>query len=142
MVLALSPEQLGPSGDDGRSIWGVVMDTGLADHGWHCLVALADGTSSLYTSAAFGIIGAGAHETVRRAADALLASTETHLDLFGDDADDSTPPEGTVAIRALTFSGRKSVSAPESELGYGRHPAAEVFHAAHAVITEMRQIVE
>ena len=85
-------------------MWGVVMDTGLADDGWHSLVVLADGTTSLYTSAAFGIIGAGTHEQVRLASDALLASTEQRLSSFT-----ALPRYLKCSGRAQRLSGRSAV---------------------------------
>lgn len=140
MVLALTPEQIGLTPRAGRQVWGVVMDTAIADGGWHCLVVLADGTTSLYTSAAFGIIGAGTHETVRQASGALLELVDQQQELFAPDRDSAVPQPGMVAIRALTFGGRLAVVAPESELGHGRHVASPVFHAAHAVITQTRLV--
>jgi hypothetical protein len=119
MVLGLAPEQVGVTPAVGRQVWGVVMDTAMADGGWHSLAVLADGTTSLYTSAAFGIIGAGAHESVRPASDALLRLAEQQLDLFTPDSDDAVPAAGMVAIRALTFGGRLAVVAPEDDSATG-----------------------
>lgn len=49
MVLALTPDEIGLTPGAGRHVWGVVMDTAMADGGGHFLVTLADGTTSLYT---------------------------------------------------------------------------------------------
>lgn len=141
MVLALTPEEIGLTPGAGRQVWGVVMDTAMADGGWHSLVVLADGTTSLYTSAAFGVIGAGTHEAVRVASDALLDVADQQLDVFAGDSEDAVPSAGMVAIRALTFDGRCAVVAPEDELGHGRHAASPVFYAAHEVITQTRLVV-
>jgi hypothetical protein len=140
MVLGLTPQEFGLAPGTGKHVWGLVMDTAMSDGGWHSLVTLADGTTSLYTSAAFGIIGAGTHESVRQASDALLELVEQQLDLFVPDSDDDVPARGIVAIRALTFDGRRAVLAPENDLGRGRHPASPVFHAVHEVITQTRLV--
>ena len=140
MVLGLAPEEVGVTPAGGRKVWGVVMDTAMADGGWHSLVVLADGTTSLYTSAAFGIIGAGAHASVRAASDALLQLAEQQLDVFTPDGDDAVPAAGMVAIRALTFGGRLAVVAPEESLGHGRHAASPLFYAVHEVITQTRLV--
>jgi hypothetical protein len=140
MVLGLEPDEIGLTTGTGRRVWGVVTDTATADGGWHSLVALADGTTSLYTSAAFGIIGAGTHESVRLVSDALLELVEQQLDLFAPDDDNAVPAPGMVAIRALTFGGRRAVVAPEGDLGHGRHAASPVFYAVHEVITQMRLV--
>ena len=140
MVLALSPEEIGLTPETAGRVWGVVMDTAMADGGWYALVVLADGTTSLYTSAAFGIIGAGTHEAVRSASGALLAAASQQLDSFTADIEDAVPPPGMVAIRALTFERRRAVVAPENDLGNGRHAASPVFYAAHEVITQTRLV--
>ena len=139
MALRISPDALGLAPRPNQRVWGVVMDTVMADGAWHCLVALGDGTTSLYTSAAFGVIGAGTHSTVRRASDALLTATESDLALFVPTATSELPEPGKVAIRALTFNGHMVVAASEDELGHGRHAASPVFYAAHDVITEIRR---
>jgi hypothetical protein len=138
MALRVSPEGLGLTPGTGGDVWGVVMDTVMADGAWHCLVVLAEGTTSLYTSGAFGVIGAGADAEVRRAGEALLTTAGAALDLFVRAETDELPAPGQVAIRALTFSGQQVVIAREDELGHGRHPASSVFYAAHDVITQVR----
>jgi hypothetical protein len=140
MALALDPLELGLSPDSGRRVWGVVMDTAMGEDEWYSLLVLADGTTSLYTSATFGVIGAGTHPGVRVASDRLLATTEEHLDRFGLTADNAIPPPGMAAIRALTFDGQLVVVAAEDEFGHGRHAVSPVFYAAHAVIGEIRQV--
>ena len=140
IVLELTSSEIGLSADPGNKVWGVVMDTGMSDGGWHSLVVLSDGTTSLYTSAAFGIIGAGMHESVRVSSDALLAGIEQSLDLFAPATDKTIPASGTVAIRALTFDGPRILLAKEGDLGHGHHSASPLFYAAQDVITAMRQV--
>lgn len=138
MALSTDPATLGLT-QGGREVWGFVMDTGMPE-GWYTVVALADGTASLYTSAAFGVIGAGTHESVAAAREVLLAASNDSLDLFDADRDASPPAPGVVVMRALTFDGRRAVIASEEELGNGGHPASSVFYAAHAVITAIRHV--
>jgi hypothetical protein len=118
------------------------MDTAFRNGGWYCLATLAEGTTSLYTSSAFGIIGAGMHATVRDASQELLGLVADRLELFDETNDQGLPAPGTVAIRALTFRGQRVVVAPEEELGNGRLPASPMFHAAHNVIGQVRMIDE
>ena len=55
---------------------------------WYALVVLADGTTSLYTSGLLGIIGGGAHETVREAGRLLWeTAADRRLELRGNDRD-------------------------------------------------------
>jgi hypothetical protein len=117
------------------------MDTTYSN-GTAAVVALADGTASLYTSSGGGLIGAGRFEPVRVAAIDLLQRVEGWLDLLGEDASATLPPVGRVTITALTYSGRRSISAGEDELVESTHPAAPVFHAVHGVIAQMRRAAD
>src|SRR5687768_16870875 len=55
-----------PGDPDGDGIRAVVFDWGIGD-GAATLVAFDDGTTSLYFSGGGGVIGAGAHDAVKRA---------------------------------------------------------------------------
>ncbi len=138
MALQLRPEDLGLTFGAGMAVWGVLMDTVMADGTWHCLVVFADGTTSLYTSSGFGVIGAGGHPRVRQASEALLRAAESELALFGPARDPELPGAGQVAIRALTVNGHLVVTTSEDDFRHGRHPTSPVFHAAHEVVTEVR----
>ena len=138
-VLTLDPADVGLATSAGS--WGVVMETGYPN-GTATLVCLCDGTTSLYTSSGFGIIGGGAHEEVVRANARLLAVLEEHLDQMAPSADRSLPGPGRTVIRALTADGQRLLEAAEDDLGEGRSVLSPVFHAAHAVITQLRLIEE
>ena len=124
-----------------RDVFGVVMDTTYT-RGVATLVALADATTSLYTSTGFGIIGGGGHPQVVTAGQSLLRTAEEHLDHFGPDESDDPPPVGSVTIRLLTFERRLAATEDESLLGAGHRPLSQVFYAAHDVIAELRRIDE
>jgi hypothetical protein len=106
------------------------------------LVALADGTTSLYTSTGGGIIGGGFHQAVAAATHAFLNCVEEHITELRPDPDTALPASGLAIIRALTYTGRLSAEAPEDDLGHGRHQLSPVFHAGHQVITQLRMIDE
>jgi hypothetical protein len=106
------------------------------------LVALGDGTTSLYLSSGGGIIGAGAHDQVAAATQQFLAVVDDHLPLLTADVDSGVPAAGRVIIRALTGQGWSGAGAPEDDLGRGPHPLSAVFRAGHGVITELRMIAE
>jgi hypothetical protein len=93
-------------------VGGVVVDV---PSGEDCatVVALADGTTSLYYSSGGGIIGAGDHASVAAAALALLAVVSQHLDGFEDVHDAALPPPSHVRFHVLTPSGRRSADVPE-----------------------------
>ena len=129
------------SGNAAEPVLAVVVETGEADY-LSAIVAVDDGTASLYTSKGFGIIGAGEHEYVREANAYLRETAAQHLHLLAGDPDDRTPEPGRVIIRILTRDGRLSAEASENELGEGQHPLSAVFHAAHDMLSRMIQIVQ
>jgi hypothetical protein len=141
-ALGLDPGEVGivPS-PDLPHVWAVLMETGYPG-GIATLVALADGTTSLYLSGGGGMIGAGGHPQVAAATLRLLGAVEQQLDRMPATLDTVLPEAGRVALRALTYSGQHAVEADEADLAYGRHPLSPVFHAAHDVITELRLIDE
>jgi hypothetical protein len=140
-LLGLDPAEVGLN-PGGSGVWAGMMDMGYPGRRWATLVVVADGTVSLYTSAGGGIIGAGAHPNVRAAGDQWLAALDHHVDLLPAVDPAPLPPEGQVTIRALRYDGQRSVTAAEDDLGHGRHPAAALFHAAHEVITQLRETSE
>ncbi len=139
-VLALKPTTVGLKPAAGP-MWGFVMDV-VTDTDWYALVVLADGSTSLYTSSTFGIIGGGAHATVREAGQALWATAEGLLDVFTLTTDTALPPAGSTTLRLLRFDGQRVVVGTEDELGAGRHPASPVFYAAHEVLGRLRLVTE
>lgn len=141
-ILNLDPAEVGlkPTGPTDR-VWACVMDTGYPE-GTATLVCLRDGTTSLYTSSGFGIIGGGVHPTVVKANAALLAILTEELDKLPPTTDESLPAVGRTVIRALTFDGPRAYEADEDDLGYERDALSPVFHAAHDVITQLRLIDE
>lgn len=141
-VLDLDPATagLGPTADRAR-LWGALMELSYPN-GVATLVALADGTTSLYTSTGGGIIGGGAHQAVVEANRAFLASVEQYIPVLGPDPDAALPAAGLVAIRALTYTGRVAATAPEEDLGRNRHRLTPVFYAGQGVLTELRLIDE
>jgi hypothetical protein len=142
-VLTFDPVRIGLPASEFDPVWGVVMDSVFADGGgWHCLAGLSDGTTSLYSSGSFGIIGGGAHDKVRTATQQLLSLTQRHLDLLAPSQNVDLPSPGRVTIRARTFEGQRTVTAAEQDLGHNRHPASALFHAAHTVVGELRKITE
>ena len=142
MALDIVPAQIGlqPS-QDLPHVFGAVMDSGIPE-GVFTLVALADGTTSLYTSSGGGVIGGGGHESVVRETKAFLAALERQLNDLEDDSRVDEPPPERVVIYALTYSGRKRAEGAVEDFGYNRHRLSPVFHAAHSVITELRRTSE
>jgi hypothetical protein len=115
------------------------MDSAFSEsENWFSLVTFAEGTTSLYTNAAFGIIGGGGHPQVRAAGEQLLRIVAERAETFTADASTELPEGGMVTMHALTFDGPRVITAAEADLVAGLHPASAVFVAAHSVITALR----
>lgn len=126
----------------GRSILAVLMETGVNGRRAYSLVAIADGTVSLYFSNGGGRIGAGEHEPVRTAAAAFLDLAQHFLPAAASCADTALPTDGNVKFFFVTTAGLLSYSAVEAELGEDRDRLTPLFYAGHAVLTEIRKLEE
>ena len=141
-VLSVEPGELEITPTEARPrVWGVLMEIGYT-LGIATLVTLSEGTTSLYFSNGGGIIGAGEHVSVRAAADAFLTSVETHLAAFT--IAETTPPPriGRVRFYVRTFGPTLTGEADDQDLSQNRHQLSPVYHAGHAVMTEIRNASE
>ncbi|MGD0834301.1 MAG: hypothetical protein ABSA40_07745 [Candidatus Dormibacteria bacterium] len=139
-ALAASPSLAGftSSGTD-RVVYGAVMDWAM-DRVVVTVLALEDGTGSVYLSTGGAVIGGGFHEPVRQAVRAFILAFEPFVDRMVADHDPQPPPQGCTDLRALTTRGRLVARAPTAEFGEGPHPMSGVFHAGQGVITVIRQL--
>lgn len=138
-ALSLTAEALGlmPTADHPR-VWAILMETGYPEL-VASLFSITDGTTSLYLSGGGGVIGAGAHESVRATLPPFFAAAEAHVARFSV-APSTPPPEvGRVRFYLRTFDGTLTAEAAEGELGQMKHPLSPVFHAGHAVIAAVRK---
>jgi hypothetical protein len=141
-ILDLEPSSVGITAGTGfPRVWGALMETGYPN-AVASVVSLVDGTTSLYTSSGFGIIGGGAHPDVVVATAAFLAAVEQSVEAFGDDHAAALPTPGETIIRALTHHGRRAVRGSEEDFVNRRHPQSSVFYAGQDVLTELRLIHE
>src|ERR1017187_220838 len=122
--------------------WGLLMETGYPN-GTATLLSMADGSASLYTSSGGGIIGGHAHETVRGAAKTFVQLAGSLHNIMSRAVDEfPLPKKGKTIFYIFTDTGILTAEAVEDDLGNGRHPLSPLFHAGHAVITELRLISE
>jgi hypothetical protein len=117
------------------------METGYSE-GTVTLVSLADGSASLYLPTGGGIIGAGEHVPVRAAGEAFLKTAEFALGEFRASSRVSDPKEGSVSFLALTHGGVLAAQSDEEGLGEGIGPLSALFHAGHALLTQVRMASE
>lgn len=142
MVFNLNPEEIGLTRDNfNHPVWGMVMETGF-EEGSFSLVTLADGTTSLYFSTGGGTLGAGEHESVRNAVGHYLTGAQYFYQRAKIVEEFPRPGNGEVIFYFLTFDGISAYSAQEQILGNGNDELSDLFHAAHGVISEIREIQE
>lgn len=121
-------------------VCGVVIDVP-ASGGFATVVALADNTTSLYTSVGGGSIGAGEHQPVADANHRLLATIDEYLLGFSIGGDDTLPPAGFVRYHVLGPANRSTADIPE-DCFWGRadHPLMPVIVATQDLISTMRSV--
>jgi hypothetical protein len=90
MALDAAARGLVSASPESPDVSGVVVDVP-GSGGFATIVALADGTTSMYTSTGGGRIGAGTHAHVAVATAKLLAEVQRHLGLFGAPDDRGLP---------------------------------------------------
>lgn len=141
-IITLKPAKAGifPM-PEAPNVWGLLMETGYPN-GIATLVMLADGTTSLYFSTGGGYLGGGGQPAVANATRACIAVAERLLDAMAQTQSFPLPVNGQVIFHALTYRGPSAAQFTESELGQGNHPFSGLFYAAHAVITQVRQLQE
>jgi hypothetical protein len=94
--------------------------------------------SSLYLSNGGGFVGAGSHDAVAEANRRWLESGLTYLPKLPAISDPSLPTNGMTQFVAVTPEGHRGATAPEADLGNGRHSLSPFFYAAQEVITQIR----
>ncbi len=121
------------------AVRGVVMDWNLGD-GLATLVAIDDGSVSLYLDPGGGTIGAGVHPNVARAADAFRHAGEAQRAAFRERSTFPIPGPDSATFYLLTDSATLS-SGPISvhDLLQSANPLAALGNAAQALFAEVRQ---
>lgn len=137
-ALGVTEAVVGTAPPEHPNVLGAVVDIP-GEGGVASVVALADGTTSMYTSTGGGTIGAGAHDAVARATHALLARLEDSIDLFPVDERVDLPAADMVQITLITPTGRRRANVPAAAF-WGGEPStvAELIAAVHDVISAIR----
>jgi hypothetical protein len=138
MALSSVANGLSSPSEDHPDVSGLVVDIP-AQGGFATVVALTDNTTSMYTSVGGGTIGAGEHENVASATQALLSIVQGNLESFSQGDDLGFPPAGQVRFHVLSPSGARHQDVPE-DCYWGRspHELMPVIAASQAVVTAIR----
>jgi hypothetical protein len=122
-----------------EGFWGVVMDIGVPN-GSATMIAVADGTISLYTSGGGGIIGVGPHDGPKRiAADLLQFAPQFSVNCQETKAF-PLPVAGDTRFYLMGPTAVLTAEARSDELGSGRHPLSPLFKKCHELLTEIRLV--
>jgi hypothetical protein len=119
--------------------WGIVMDW-VVTKGTATIVAISDGSASIYLSSGGGFLGGGGHESVRNAAKRMVAAAVECQQTAHPTNIYPLPPSGTVNFYFLTDVGVLTASASEADLRSHRSPLATLGEAGQNVITQYRLI--
>ncbi|HET9085330.1 MAG TPA: hypothetical protein VFN41_13100 [Candidatus Limnocylindrales bacterium] len=114
-----------------------MMEIGM-DRAVASIVAIADGTVSMYTSTGGGVIGAGEHAAVRAEAARFRTVIADARGVLTRSTDFPLPEPGEVRFQARIGDDGFSAAAPESALRGGRHPLSTVYAAGQDLLTEIR----
>jgi hypothetical protein len=137
-ALAVDPASIAIQ--DGESWSGAAMaamEIGLPD-ATATIVAIADGTVSMYLSSGGGVIGAGAHAAVRGAAERFRTVVAESRGLMQRGDELPLPDSGQVRFHARLADGPYSAAAAEAVLRTGRHPLSPLYAAGQDLLTEIR----
>lgn len=134
-ALGLTDQDIGEL--KGKTVWAVLMETG-HEGAVVTVVAVAEGTASLYFSNGGGMIGLGEHEHVRTAALALVKGAEVQLEHMKRTGKFPVPMPGQTIFYVVTPEGVFTYSAKEDDLGNNRDKLSPLFYEGHELITQMR----
>lgn len=124
MALGVTEAEVGKPPPEFAPVLGVVIDIPRAG-GVASVVALADGTTSMYTSTSGGTIGAGAHEAVATKSHALLTTLQRQIEMFPADERVNLPSVDFVQITLITSTGRRRASVPAAAF-WGQEPSTVI----------------
>jgi len=113
------------------------MDWGLSS-ATATVVALSDGSASVYLSNGGGFIGGQGQESINKAAKKTVGVAGEFQPQMRLTTTFPVAKQGEVIFYLLTDSGVFTASAPEGELRDNRQPLAKLANAAQDVITQYR----
>jgi hypothetical protein len=109
--------------------WGAMVDVGLPA-GPVTIVAIADGTTSLYLGNGGATVGVGELPHIRALAATLLRAVDAAVPILPPGWELPPPPTGWLQVVALTYQGVLVGRATIPDVASGVHPLSEVWAAA------------
>jgi hypothetical protein len=139
MILRSSRAKLGiPAGSKPTQPYAVLMDWGI-EAGTATVVAVADGTGSVYLSSGGGFIGGGqSHESIRAAAKKTVELASDVQPLMQLTTTYPLPRRGQVTFYVLTDVGVFTASASDDDMRGHTSPLYRLGDSAQSIITKYR----
>jgi len=137
-VLQLKPDAIGVKDAEQSSVIAVLMEIAYPE-AVVTLVAVTDGTASLYFSNGGGIIGGGEHEPVCKVSAEFIRLAQQYVSLSALTDTFPLPKKNNVRCYLVTLGGVYTFEALEDDLGNNRHACSELFHKSHELITAIRE---
>ena len=106
------------------------------------IVSLSDGSSSLYTTSTFGVIGGGAHEKVRNAAAKLISASDKFYEEAKPTKDFNCPANGKVRFYLVSFGGVRVLESDMSAIEANQSKFSTIFWLGQNVLTQLRLATE
>jgi hypothetical protein len=141
-ALHRSRAELGlPKPSEATKPWGVLMESTHED-AFVTVLALSDGSASIYLSTGGGFIGGIGQESIRHAATRMVRVATGFVAGMTPTADYPLPDRGRTRFYVRTDAGVLTADAPDAELAQRRHALAPLFFAGQDVITAYRVLSE
>ena len=140
-ILHLDPAQLQVSEGEWTGASVALMEMVVGD-ATATLVAVADGTVSLYTSAGGATIGGDEHLAARQAGQRFLQAAADAASSMSPTTDFPLPDPGQVRFQVRTPEGSVTAEADEDALRGRRDPLFQLYVAGQDLMTEIRLIAE
>jgi hypothetical protein len=135
LALGVKPSDLGLTQD---GVLVVLVEMGY-EKAVATLIAVADGSASLYFSNGGGIIGAGGHKPVAVASKDLVSAAGAFVARSQATEEFPLPAKGRVRFYFVTPKRVRTAEGGEDELGKGKHPFSQLFAQAHVLIAAIRE---
>lgn len=138
-VFKIKSADLGPAALRASGLYGVMIDTGLED-AVVSLVALSDGSVSLYVTDGSGCIGCGAHPDVRLAVTELLRAADLALPQAVAAPDQKSPPANSLRCFLLTIRGVHSLQATLEAANRNDSPLGALYFAGLHLLQTVERV--
>jgi hypothetical protein len=123
---------------DYPKVYGVITDWNLGDQ-IASILAVKDGTASLYTTSTFGIIGGHEHDAMRKAAKEYVRIAGQYYEKSTPVSDYPYPKEGKVNFFLLTYDGVRLCIGDEEGINKGKDETTSLFVAAQNVLSALEK---